>query len=69
MAPKDRVGPELVLVVSVAVGALVAAVEVNDPKFRPGTSGTGKRRRQTFYNRDTVASTDQATVTLEATKV
>lgn len=35
LAPKDRVGPELVLVVSVAVAALVAAVEVNDPKFRP----------------------------------
>lgn len=35
LAPKDRAGPELVLVVSVAVGALVAAVEVNNPKFRP----------------------------------
>lgn len=35
LVPKDRVGPWLVLAVSVAVGALVAAVEVNDPKFRP----------------------------------
>lgn len=35
LLPKDRAGPWLVLVVSVAVGALVAAVEVNDPKFRP----------------------------------
>lgn len=35
LLPKDRVGPWLVLEVSVAVGAPVAAVEINDPKFRP----------------------------------
>lgn len=28
-------GPWLVVAVSVAVGALVAVVEVNDPKLRP----------------------------------
>lgn len=33
--PKGRVGPWLVVAVSVAVGALVAVVEVNDPKLRP----------------------------------
>lgn len=52
MVPKDRAGPWLVLVVSVAVGALVAAVEDNDPKFRPRT-----RKKHTFYYRDTVVST------------
>lgn len=35
LVPKDRAGFWLLLVVSVATGALVAAVEVNDPKFRP----------------------------------
>ena len=60
MVPKDRAGPWLVLVVSVAVGALVAAVEGNDPKFRPGTSSISKRKRRTFYYGDTVVSTDHS---------
>lgn len=37
-------GPWLVLVVSIAEGALVAVVEGNDPKFRPGTSSKSKRK-------------------------
>lgn len=45
LVAKDRAGPWLVLAVSVAVGALVAAVEVNDPKFRPGTSTMNKKKR------------------------
>lgn len=46
MFPKGRVGPWLVVAVSIVVGAaLVAAVEVNDPKVRPGTKHRiGKER-------------------------
>ena len=64
LVPKDRVGPWLVLAVSVAAGALVAAVaavEDNVPKLTPGTSSTRKRKRRTFHYRDSVVSTDNST--------
>lgn len=38
-------GPWLVLAVSVAVGAPVAAVEINDPKFRPGIRAAEVKRK------------------------
>lgn len=68
MVPKDRAGPWLVLVVSVAVGALVAAVEGNDPKFRTGTSSIRKRKRQTFYYRHTVVSADRSNSQVRSNK-
>lgn len=68
MVPKDRVGPWLVLAVSVAVGALVAAVDGNDPKFRPGTSSISKRKRRTFYFRDAVVSTDHSDSQVRSSK-
>lgn len=66
MLPKDRVGPWLVLVVSVAAGALVAAVEGNDPKFRTGTSSISKKR--TFSYRDTVVSADRSNRQVRSSK-
>lgn len=68
MVPKDRAGPWLVLAVSVAVGALVAAVDGNDPKFRPGTSSISKRKRRTFYYRDAVVSADRSNSQVRSSK-
>lgn len=54
--PKGRVGPWLVVAVSIVVGAaLVAAVEVNDPKVRPGTKHRIGKERWIFTTEKLIA--------------